>query len=171
MSRLVLTPRWAAATASRLPGCPCPQPCGSETTPGMRSSLISTGTRRLPTREEISARAPASMLRWAASSGCICKVHRFRPATRLSTLCIHELFDRKCRRPISRRPSGWLSSRRPSIRSNSEKIGSAASSIRAEGVASRSGIRGSSAPRSMPWGLSSSSRRESPSFASSKPSP
>src|SRR6185437_7289096 len=43
-SALVLAPGELLATDMRVPGLPCPQPCGIDTTPGLIASVISTGT-------------------------------------------------------------------------------------------------------------------------------
>ena len=43
-STLVLAPGELLATAMRVPGLPCPQPCGIDTTPRLIALVISAGT-------------------------------------------------------------------------------------------------------------------------------
>jgi len=43
-SALVFVPGKSLATDMRVPGLPCPQPCGIETTPRLIALVISTGT-------------------------------------------------------------------------------------------------------------------------------
>src|SRR5688572_3743721 len=48
---LMLAPAYCCAVTKRIPGLLCPQPCGMLTTPGIISSLISSGSSISPTRE------------------------------------------------------------------------------------------------------------------------
>ena len=98
----------AAATRSAMPGASWPQPCGMLTTPGMIASVTSTGTCTLARAraDDAPVRRRASPRR-AASSGCTCAVQRGLPFASSGRLCIHELFERRSRRPIEHaaRPS------------------------------------------------------------------
>ena len=80
LSRFEFTPGWALATPSRVPGSPCPQPCGSDTTPGIISSVTSTGTDSLRSEVLTSTSPPSASPIRAASSGWISSVQRSRPA-------------------------------------------------------------------------------------------
>ncbi|CAB4698794.1 unannotated protein [freshwater metagenome] len=138
----------------RVPSTPWPQPCGRLTTPGRISSLISTGASTLPTRLVTLAYPPFTRPNFAASSGCTVSVQRTLPLTNTLMLCIHELFERKCRRPTSVNWSGSGVVIAAARRSTSPMSGAAASSIRPDGVRKISGKRGSRAPKSTPCGLS-----------------
>ena len=101
------TPAREVATRVLVPGIECPQPCGKLTTPVLTESVISSGASTLPTRLVTRTfESPATPSR-DASVGCICRVHRSLPLTKTSMLCIHELFERKCRRPT--RVNCWSS--------------------------------------------------------------
>ena len=95
------------------------------------------------------ASSPSASPSDAASSGWRCAVHRGLPFTSTDTLCIHELFERRSRRPTSTK--GW--SRRPSRpsrrRATSATSSSGARAIMPSGVRSTSGSRGLRAPRSI----------------------
>ena len=93
-SRLLLTPACSRAIDIRVPGLSCPQPWGSDTTPGIISSLTSTGTSISPAVDETRATEPSVTPLAAASSGWINKVQRSFPLTRTFTLCIQELLER-----------------------------------------------------------------------------
>ena len=103
-------------------------------------------TRPWPSRRR---RAP----RRAASSGWMCSVQRGLPFTSTGRLCIHELFERRWRRPTSTSAVVEVAVEHAlRRRATSASTGSGASSIIPLGVRSTSGRRGSSAPRSMPCG-------------------
>ena len=61
----------------------------------MTMSVTSTSAVTSPTRLRTDALPPSTTPSSAASSGLICKVQRALPLTSTSTLCIHELFDRR----------------------------------------------------------------------------
>ena len=75
-----------------------------------------------PTREVTVARPAASRPSRSASSGWTCRVQRGLPFTSTSTLCIHELFERRSRRPTSSR-SGCGRVEQAGQRGRSSRIG------------------------------------------------
>src|ERR1700752_3938989 len=95
---LVLAPGEPLATDIRVPGLPCPQPCGIDTTPGLIALVISTGTLISPAADFTVTTSSSATPHRAASSGWISRVHRSLPFISAGTLCIHVLFDRKCLR-------------------------------------------------------------------------
>ena len=123
------------------------------TTPGAMSSLTSTVSRTVPTREVTSAVPPSASPSRAASARLTTSVHSSRPFTRDGTLCIHELLLRRWRRPTTTKPSDGGAGA-CAIRRTSAAIGSGHSSIRPLTVRSSSGMRGCNGPRSTPCGLS-----------------
>ena len=143
------------------------------TTPGMIASVTSTGTSTSPVSDQIRAWAPSSRPSRSASPGLTQSVQRSLPFTSGVRLCIQELFERSWRRPMSTMPPLRLRPMASRRRSTSATIGSGASSIIPVVVRSISGTRGSSSPRSTPWGESSSMASVSwtPSVREPKPSP
>jgi 5'/3'-nucleotidase SurE len=69
VSRLLLAPGRRAATRARVPLRSCPQPWGTLTTPGRTTSVTSTGTVIVPTREVTMHSSPSTSPSRAASSG------------------------------------------------------------------------------------------------------
>ena len=134
--------------------------------------MTSTGAVTEPTREAITASEPSVSESRVASVGCTRSVQRTLPFTSASTLCIHELFDCKCRRLMSTRPLvSTGSSRVVASRASSSMMICGASSIVPDSVRSASGRRGSSAPKSMPCGLASKTSSERPSGTAPNQSP
>ena len=70
-----------------------------DTTPGIISSVSSTGASISPAAERTRALPPSTRPSRAASSGCISIVQRSLPFTSAGRLCIHELFERRCAAP------------------------------------------------------------------------
>src|SRR5260221_771575 len=58
--RFMFTPECSAATRICDPDCPCPQPCGRLTTPGIIASVTRTGAVSDATEEVIAAGAPST---------------------------------------------------------------------------------------------------------------
>src|ERR1700747_3566763 len=97
-SALVLAPGELLATDMRVPGLPCPQPCGIDTTPGLIASVTLTGTLISPAADFTVTTSLSATPQRAASSGWISKVHRSFPFISAGTLCSQVLFDRRCLR-------------------------------------------------------------------------
>src|SRR6185436_1939489 len=123
---LLLTPACAAATARSTPSTSCPHPCGRLTTPRITASVTSTGTTTVPTADSTRAGSPCTSSRASVSSGWMCNVQRGLPFTSTSRLCIHELFDRRSRRPTRTSPSGVPCASAARNRATSATIGSGA---------------------------------------------
>ena len=94
-SALVFTPGELLATDMRVPGLPCPHPCGIDTTPGLIASVTSTGALISPAADFTVTTSLSAMPHRAASSGWISNVHRSLPFISAGTLCSQVLFDRK----------------------------------------------------------------------------
>src|SRR6201993_3456006 len=92
-STLVLAPGALLATDMRVPGLPCPQPCGIDTTPGLIASVISTGTLISPAADFTVTTSSSATPHRAASAGGSSSVQRALPFISAGTLCIHVLFD------------------------------------------------------------------------------
>src|SRR6201997_5765603 len=97
-STLVLAPGELLATDIRVPGLPCPQPCGIDTTPGLIASVISTGTLISPASDFTVTMSSSTTPKRAASSGWINSVQRSLPFISAGTLCSQVLLDRRCLR-------------------------------------------------------------------------
>ena len=123
----------------------------------MTSSVTSTGTTTAPARERTTAGSPSTSPSRAASSGCTWAVQRCLPLTSIGRLCIHELFERRSRRPTRTMPPSAGSASASCSRATSATSGAGASSILPLGVRRTSGTRGSSGPRSIPCGAASRS--------------
>ena len=146
--------------ASATPGRSWPHPCGRLTTPGMIASVTSTGdVDRADPRRHLRP-APSARPSAAASSGWTCSVQRglalhehvdvVHPRVvraQVAAADQHEAVVPACRPSDGRQPRRC---RRATARGPARSCRSA--------VRSTSGMRGSSAPRSMPCGWSSSGR-------------
>ena len=105
-------------------------------------------------------RSPLARLRPRRRVGCISSVHASRPFTRRWLLCIQELLLRRCRRPTRRSSPSGASRRGARRRGTSARNCCGARCTRWSPVCSGAGRRGSSGPRSTPWGCFSSSLTE-----------
>ena len=127
--------RGPEATPSRAPGASWPQPCGIETTPGMISSVTSTGDDELAGVEYTRAWPPSARPRRSASVGVDLDRAAVLALTKAGRLCIQELLERSWRRPISTMsPLRWVPSS-ASRRGTSATTCSGASSILPDGGA------------------------------------
>ena len=108
-----------------------PQPCGMLTTPGrMRVGDLDRAHAPDPTRDRDPGRARRRRGRAGRRRrGGRAAVQRGLPFTSTSTLCIHELFDRRSRRPTSTKPVVAAAVEAARRRATSARIGSGASSI------------------------------------------
>ena len=129
VSTLEFVPACSPATLRSAPGWSWPQPCGIETTPGMTSSVTSTGTTTAPARERTTAASPSTSPRRSASSGWTWAVQRCLPLTSIGRLCIHELLERRSRRPTRTMPPLTGSASASCRRATSATSSSGASSI------------------------------------------
>ena len=150
------TPAWARGDAeAATPSTSWPQPCGMRDDAGhdrRRSPRPAPRPRRRASAR--GARSPSLRPSRAASSGCTCSVQRSGPSRAAARLCIHELFERRWRRPTSTMPA--VARARPSAARSRGDVGDDRLAARARpcplGVRSTSGSRGCSGPRSMPCG-------------------
>ena len=144
------------------------------TTPGITASVTSAGRTISPDWERTRTSAPSPTPSRAASSGCTWTVQRDFPFTNTWRLCIHELFERRSRRPTrTSGPPSRAAGRSSTARSRPTSCthASGAISMSPDGVRSTSGMRGCNGPRSTPCGSASSFASDRPSGSAPKPSP
>ena len=153
------TPAWRPATPSSTPA-PVVAPAVRDAHDARADGVGHLDRHLRPTRPGSSPwpAPPSARPSRAASSGWTWSVQRGLPFTSTSTLCIHELFERRSRRPTSTnvRSSGRSSDRPQPGDVGEDRLGGQLDLP--AGVRSTSGSRGSSGPRSTPWGCGSTSR-------------
>ena len=106
--------RWRAGSRCRF------QPCGIDTVPGIERAVEARPTSMRPAAEVTATRAPSATPRRSASLGWIASRQPSSPLRSFGRSFIHELCERRWRRPIEpqrrRRPSLRDGSARPSAR-------------------------------------------------------
>ncbi len=98
---LVFAPACAVATCIREPARRGPSRAGCSRRRACTASVTSAGSTISPDGERTRTSAPSPTPSRAASSGWTCSVQRGLPFTSTWRLCIHELFERRSRRPTS----------------------------------------------------------------------